>query len=99
MSRAAKLFQRTKENFTCFHCGFNVRGTGYTNHCPRCLWSRHVDVNPGDRVSNCGGMMEPVGAKLKHGKYVILHRCKQCGFEKRNKADNGDDLGSILGIE
>ena len=22
---------------------------GYTNHCSQCLWSKHVDINPGDR--------------------------------------------------
>src|SRR3989338_8156335 len=45
----SRRFQRTKEDFTCERCGFFVRGSGYTNHCPQCLWSKHVDVNPGNR--------------------------------------------------
>ncbi|MBR6751902.1 MAG: RNHCP domain-containing protein, partial [Alphaproteobacteria bacterium] len=46
-----KQFVKRVENFTCAHCGAEVFGNGYTNHCPKCLWSRHVDNNPGDRMS------------------------------------------------
>ena len=60
-----KKFQRTKEDFTCEKCGLVVKGSGYTNHCSRCLWSKHVDVNPGDRQTTCQGFMEPVGVELK----------------------------------
>ena len=55
----ARSFQRRIENFVCEHCGEKVIGDGYTNHCPKCLWSKHVDVNPGDRMAHCGGMMKP----------------------------------------
>jgi len=91
-----KKFQRTEEDFTCEQCGFFVQGNGYTNHCPRCLWSKHVDVNPGDRAAVCGGAMEPVSVELKDGEYIILHRCVKCGFEKRNKASKSDDFNIIL---
>lgn len=64
---AAKKFKRTKEDFIGESCGFKVRGDGYTNHCPNCLWGKHVDVNPGDRQSDCRGMMEPVGVEMKKG--------------------------------
>lgn len=86
----SNTFQRTKEDFTCEQCGFEVVGNGYTNHCPKCLWSKHVDVHPGDRAATCGGMMEPVEVVLKGGEYNILHRCIVCGFEKRNKASKED---------
>ena len=43
-------FTRKVEDFTCEHCGREVHGNGYTNHCPHCLHSKHVDVNPGDRA-------------------------------------------------
>ncbi|MEK7186903.1 MAG: RNHCP domain-containing protein [Patescibacteria group bacterium] len=92
----SKKFQRTKENFTCERCGFFVRGSGYTNHCPQCLWSKHVDVNPGDRRATCQGLMEPVGVEQKGGEYIILHRCILCGFEKRNKAAKDDNFDAIL---
>ncbi|KKS64475.1 MAG: hypothetical protein UV40_C0004G0012 [Parcubacteria group bacterium GW2011_GWA1_42_7] len=94
----SKKFQRKKEDFVCEKCGFNVKGTGYTNHCPKCLWSKHVDVNPGDRLSECGGMMEPAEIEMKEGEYVIIHRCVKCGFEKKNKAAEDDDFEEILRI-
>ena len=94
----SKKFQRTKEDFTCARCGSSVRGSGYTNHCPRCLWSKHVDVNPGDRRAACQGLMEPVGTELKGGEHVILHRCVSCGFERRNKASKDDDFDAMLRI-
>lgn len=89
-------FQRAKEDFSCERCGSLVRGSGYTNHCPRCLWSKHVDVNPGDRQATCKGLMEPIGVELKHGEYVILHRCVLCGFEKRNKMAKDDNFEAVL---
>ena len=32
---------------------------------PNCLYSLHVDVEPGDRESDCGGHMEPVSVWVK----------------------------------
>ena len=91
-----KKFQRTKEDFTCEKCGFVVKGSGYTNHCPHCLWSKHVDINPGDRQETCHGLMEPMSVELKGGEYTILHRCIVCGFEKRNKTAKDDDFDVIV---
>ena len=89
-------FQRTKEDFACERCGFFVRGNGYTNHCPHCLWSKHVDINPGDRLQTCLGLMEPIGIEIKAGEYVIIHRCTKCGFRKKNKSAEEDDFNVIL---
>ncbi len=91
-----KLFQRRKEDFICEHCGAKVVGSGYTNHCPRCLWSKHVDINPGDREADCGGMMRPVGLEIKGGRKVILHRCEKCGFERKNEAARDDDADELV---
>lgn len=93
-----KHFTRTVEDFTCEKCGTHVTGDGYTNHCPRCLWSKHVDVNPGDRAETCGGLMEPVRVEGTADEYVLLHRCTQCGFERRNKVANGDDFDALLAL-
>lgn len=93
-----KLFQRRVEDFTCEHCGARVTGSGYTNHCPRCLWSKHVDVNPGDRAATCGGLMKPVALEGGSPEYVIVHRCERCGFERRNKAVSTDDAEALLAI-
>jgi len=50
----ARLFTRNIENFTCERCGAAVEGNGFTNHCPACLCSKHVDINPGDRAAARG---------------------------------------------
>jgi len=91
-------FTRCIEDFTCEHCGQAVRGDGYTNHCPACLWSRHVDVHPGDRQATCGGMMEPIAVELKGGEYSLVHRCVVCGTERRNRTSPADDFEAILAI-
>lgn len=91
-----KKFQRKKEDFICERCGQKVEGSGYTNHCPKCLWSKHVDINPGDRQLSCRGMMEPMGVELKKGEYVIVHKCVRCGFEKKNKAAKDDDFDVLI---
>lgn len=84
-----KRFTKNDSGFTCVHCGREVEPLGYTsrNHCPFCLWSLHLDENPGDRASECGGSMEPVWAEPdpKRG-YIITHRCTKCGALRRNKA-------------
>ena len=90
-----KKFQRNIEDFLCDKCGFVVKGNGFTNHCPKCLWSKHVDINPGDRAAACKGLMQPIGVDFKGGEYVILHKCVKCGFCKKNKAA-GDDNFEIL---
>ena len=87
-----KTFQRRKENFVCENCGFEVIGNGFTNHCPRCLWSKHVDINPGDRQAPCRGLMKPVSFEVKKGRYRVLHRCVKCGFKRWNKVADGDDI-------
>jgi DNA-directed RNA polymerase subunit RPC12/RpoP len=92
------LFARRWEDFTCLHCGARVRGSGYTNHCPRCLWSRHVDVNPGDRAAECGGSMEPVAALYQRGQIVVVHRCLACGRTRRNRSAADDDRAALLGL-
>ena len=33
-------------------------GSDHRNHCPNCLSSLHVDEEPGDRASDCGGIMD-----------------------------------------
>jgi len=84
------------EDFKCLHCGLFVSGKGYTNHCPRCLWSRHVDVFPGDRKAACKGMMRPIAAELEGLNYVIIHRCEKCKIERRNAASPEDNFDEIL---
>ncbi len=93
-----KRFNRNIENFICEHCGAEVSGNGYTNHCPHCLYSKHVDINPGDRAAECGGLMEPIDIEQKDGKFIIVHRCQKCGFVRKNKMQENDDFNTILKI-
>lgn len=94
----AKRFTRVNENFVCQNCGQKVKGSGYTNHCPKCLWSKHVDINPGDRQVTCQGLMKPVAIENKKGSYVIVHQCTICKQRKRNKAAGNDSFEEILRI-
>lgn len=91
-------FTRHKEDFTCAVCGTVVRGNGYTNHCPKCLSSLHVDINPGDRACACHGIMQPIELEHKNGKDYILHRCQKCGFERKNQVNPTDDFRAILAL-
>ena len=58
-----KKFNMIDEVFTCENCGKNVDKLNYTarDHCPYCLYSKHVDINPGDRMNECKGLLEPIG--------------------------------------
>ncbi|GAA5513037.1 hypothetical protein Dcar01_01763 [Deinococcus carri] len=82
--------QGTNNAFTCAHCGAAVQplqNGSVRNHCPACLHSLHVDVQPGDRACDCHGVMVPVGVEQSSKKgWIILHRCRKCGFTGRNKA-------------
>ena len=91
-------FKRTVEDFVCEHCGTSVRGDGYTNHCPECLWSKHVDVEPGDRGATCGGMMEPIALEGSTGKYRIIHRCERCRLERPIALAKNDNMKAVLSI-
>lgn len=91
-------FKRNKEDFTCEHCAAGVRGDGYTNHCPQCLWSKHVDVEPGDRAAVCGGMMQPLLLEGGTPYYTILHECEACGFQRRNKVQKQDDSRAVVAL-
>lgn len=93
---AQTTFKRNIEDFTCGHCGHEVKGNGFTNHCPKCLWSKHVDINPGDRAELCRGLMEPVSLELRKGDYTIIHLCTDCGHKQPNKAAPDDDIGGFL---
>ena len=91
-------FTRRVESFTCEHCGAQVQGTGYTNHCPACLWSKHVDINPGDRQCNCNGMMQPIAVAPSRRHYIITHRCQTCGSERQNRSAENDNFEELLAI-
>ena len=86
-------FTAKNENFTCQNCGKEVLAlsVGYRNHCPFCLYSLHVDKQPGDRKNSCRGKMRPVSYEVSSKKGIVLwFVCLRCGEKKCNKAANLD---------
>jgi hypothetical protein len=80
-----------------------LRNGSYRNHCPACLWSKHVDVDPGDRAAGCGGLMRPARVDHRGGKgLVVVHACVVCGFTRPNRiADDpfqGDDIDTVIAV-
>ena len=61
--------RRSPDTFRCRNCRLDVSmdapGTKHRNHCPSCLWSRHVDNVPGDRAADCAGSMEPIAVCVR----------------------------------
>ena len=95
MGLQVKRFTKIDESFVCENCGFQVVPSSEgscRNHCPQCLFSKHLDVNPGDRLAMCNGSMKPVDVEQKSGVYRILHKCIRCGFSRWNKSASEDDL-------
>lgn len=91
------------EIFTCKVCGREVipdgASTDHRNHCPNCLSSLHVDEEPGDRASDCGGIMEPVSVWVKkNGEWAIVHRCKRCGAFSSNRIAADDNPMKLMSI-
>ncbi len=90
-----------REGFTCIRCKAHIPaigfGTNHRNHCPRCLWSRHVDDTPGDRQNACRAPMEPISVAVRshEGEWTLVHRCTACGQLRTNRI-GGDDSETAL---
>lgn len=97
-------FIARNDGFICENCHKEVEpikyGGSYRNHCPFCLWSKHVDSSvPGDRANQCQGLMEPVGVTTKSGgEYTLVHRCAKCSFERLNRIAGDDNIELITKI-
>jgi DNA-directed RNA polymerase subunit RPC12/RpoP len=113
------IFRKNKLNphnhdFSCMHCHLPVSASTLIsrvqnrNHCPYCLWSRHLDLfEPGDRLSACKAGMRPVGITFKReknryapsqGELMIVHQCLDCGKFSLNRSAADDDPALILTI-
>ena len=102
------LYPGGNDGFVCGRCALEVRplrNGSFRNHCPGCLWSRHVDHTPGDRASNCGGYMEPIALLGSSAKgWRIRQRCLACGHEHTNDAalddpEQPDEWDALMEIE
>jgi hypothetical protein len=113
LDQKSDVYQRTI-GFTCLKCNFPVRseiefsGVLNRNHCPYCLWSRHVDHwQSGDRLSACKMSMQPIALTFKksrnkygssRGELMIIHQCQACEAISINRIAADDNLEELLSI-
>jgi len=95
--------RRRMDGFRCAHCSAGVPGsapgTDHRNHCPHCLWSKHVDEVIGDRRSACHQPMEPISIATRgDGEWSIVHRCTGCGTLRVNRVAGDDREGALLAL-
>ena len=93
-----KRFTRTIEDFVCDHCQTHVAGNGYTDHCPNCLYGKHVDINPGDRLSECKGTLVPIDAEKNGELWTLVYTCERCSKTIRNKVSPEDNFDTLIKI-
>lgn len=95
-----KKFNMINESFTCENCGNLVDKSSYTarDHCPYCLFSKHVDINPGDRMNECKGLLKPIGIEKFKDTYKIIYKCEKCGNSHKNIIEKDDDMNLIIDL-
>jgi len=86
------------EEFICESCGKKVEKLNYTarDHCPYCLYSKHLDINPGDRSNTCQGLLKPIGIEKFKNTYKIIYKCQKCGETHKNIMANDDNFDKII---
>ena len=96
-----KRFKMIDEEFICLNCGEKVKPLSYTarDHCPNCLYSLHIDINPGDRKNFCKGLLKPIGIeKNKKSEFKIVYKCEKCGEIHKNIMANDDNMDKIISL-
>lgn len=98
-----KKFNMIDESFICEKCNKIVEKLKYSarDHCPYCLYSKHVDINPGDRANECKGLLKPIGIEKFKNSYKIIYKCEKCNQFHKNviAADDNFDLIVELSIK
>ena len=95
-----KRFNELDESFECDNCHKQVDKLNYSSrdHCPYCLYSKHVDINPGDRENKCLGLLKPIGIEKYKDTYKILYECTKCHQTHKNIVAKDDDTEKIIEI-
>lgn len=95
-----KKFTELDEEFICINCGKKVSKLIYSSrdHCPYCLYSLHVDINPGDRQNTCKGLLKPIDIEKYKDTYKIIYKCNSCGELHKNIMAKDDSYDEILKI-
>lgn len=86
------------EDFICENCYYEVKKLEYSarDHCPKCLYSKHVDINPGDRLNNCLGLLKPIGIEKHKNTYKIIYKCDKCNQIHKNIVATDDNMDKII---
>lgn len=86
------------EEFICENCKKNVSKLNYTarDHCPYCLYSKHVDIFPGDRSNMCKGLLEPIEIEKFKDTFKIIYLCKKCQQVHKNIMAIDDNIDKII---
>ena len=107
--------EEKNRGFICINCGKWVPINPYKktlnrNHCPHCLWSKHVDsAIAGDRMSVCNTGMRPIGLTFKNSRtdkwggevqneLMLIHECVRCKKISINRILTDDDPKEILNV-
>ena len=95
-----KKFHELDEGFVCENCGKKVGPLVYSSrdHCPYCLYSKHVDINPGDRENTCLGLLKPIDIEKYKDTYKIIYQCDRCRELHKNIMARDDDMDKIIEI-
>ena len=95
-----KRFNMINEDFICDNCHKEVQKSEYTarDHCPYCLYSKHVDINPGDRLNNCKGLLVPIGIEKFKDTYKIIYKCDKCHQIHKNIMHSNDNMELIINL-
>ena len=95
-----KKFNMIDESFICENCGKKVSKLNYTarDHCNYCLYSKHVDINPGDRQNNCHGLLKPIGIEKYKDSFKIIYQCEKCHQIHKNIMATDDNIEMIINI-
>lgn len=95
-----KKFNMIDESFICENCNKNVEKLEYSarDHCPYCLYSKHVDINPGDRANECKGLLKPIGIEKFKNTYKIIYKCQKCNQFHKNIIARDDDFNLIINL-
>ena len=88
------------EEFICENCGKKINKLNYTarDHCNKCLYSKHVDINPGDRANSCKGLLKPIGIEKFKDTYKIIYKCEKCGQLHKNIVASDDNFDLIIDL-
>lgn len=93
-----KLFTKNDDSFICENCNKEVKELNYSSrdHCNYCLYSKHVDINPGDRQNTCRGLLKPIGIEKYKDTYKIIYECERCKEIHKNIMATDDNMDLII---